>query len=115
MTLEGTVGVVPATLGEPAVTSLSPAAPNPVRRAATIEYAIGLDIAAQGPVDVLIELHDLQGRRIQTLKRGREGIGRYRVTWNGAIRGGAPTPLGVYYLRLRAGSAERVTRLVVIE
>jgi hypothetical protein len=64
---------------------------------------------------VLLELHDLQGGRLLTLKRGSEGVGRYRVVWDLRGRSGALVAPGVYYARLRAGAVERVTRLVVIE
>ncbi len=82
---------------------LLPAAPNPVRGAATIGYAL-----PKG-ADVSLELFDVRGRRVATLAQGARPAGVHVATWDAA--GAAP---GVYFVQLRAAGTTRSQRLLVI-
>jgi hypothetical protein len=88
--------------------------PNPARNVATLDYAIGQDVATAGPVDVRVRVHDLLGRVVRDLKRAREGSGKYRVAWDIRDDRGRPVPAGMYYMDLRAGSVKESRRLVVV-
>jgi hypothetical protein len=70
--------------------------PNPARRP-LVEFEISK------AEDVDLAVHDIQGRRVATLVRGRREAGSYRALWNGQAGDGTQTPPGVYVCRLRAG------------
>jgi hypothetical protein len=70
--------------------------PNPARRP-SIEFEISR------AEDVDLAVHDIQGRRIATLVRGRRDAGSYRVLWNGQAGDGTQAPPGVYVCKIRAG------------
>jgi subtilisin family serine protease len=88
--------------------------PNPARNNASFDYAIGQDVAAGGPVEVRVRVHDVQGRVVRDLKRAREGSGKYRVAWDIRDDRGRPVPAGMYYMDLRAGAMKASRRLVVV-
>lgn len=90
------------------------AGPNPIRDAGVFEYAVGADAAANGRVAVTLAIHDIQGRLVRDLKSGMEGVGRYRVGWDGRDRSGAPVAQGVYFLRFQAGPVMRTAKLSVV-
>ena len=103
--------------GSPQATVIAPAAPNPMPRGgtSTLTYAIGSDIAAQGPVDVSLALYDVKGREVRTLLSATRPAGRYHTTWNGTDGRGVPVSPGVYYARLKAGPTVKTTRLVILD
>ncbi len=81
--------------------------PNPFRQTTRLVYTL------DRPVEVTLEVVDLQGRRVATLVRQYQPAGTYRVTWNGRDALGHPVASGVYLLRLRAGR-QVATRPVVL-
>jgi subtilisin family serine protease len=107
-------GPVTATSGLIARTQAAAPRPNPARSTALLEYAIGQDVAAQGPVEVAVRIHDLQGRVVRDLERVRRGMGRYVVTWDTRDRNGRPVAPGLYYVRYRAGAVQETRRLAVL-
>lgn len=89
--------------------------PNPVRRSALFEYAVGHDVADSGPVDVSLQLVDLQGRVARTLAKGPRSAGEYRVTWDVSDDRGQRVAPGVYFLRLRAGDVAEQKKVMVVD
>jgi flagellar hook assembly protein FlgD len=74
--------------------------------------AFFLDLRAAGHVQ--ISIHDLQGRRIQTLlDRWIERGGR-QINWDGRDALGLPVPSGTYYAYLRQGGVEVRRRFTMI-
>ena len=96
------------------LTFARPAHPNPVRTKATFEYVIGADVASGGPVEVMLDVFDMQGRLVRALRPGRQGPGQYQVGWDAATRDGARVPPGIYAARFRAGAMQQDLRVVVI-
>lgn len=82
---------------------LAPAAPNPARGAASLTFTL----AEAQPV--VLEVVDLLGRTVQTVREGPAEAGTYteRVRLSGLAS-------GVYVVRLRAGEAVRIQRLTVV-
>jgi hypothetical protein len=79
--------------------------PNPIRGGtATIRFSL-----PHAERDVVLEMHDVGGRRIATLGAGPRSAGPHEVAWNAEA-----LPAGIYFLRLRAGEvavAKKVVRL----
>lgn len=106
----GTTDVPPGATGSTTLTFLlHPASPNPVHRAARLEY----ELADERPVR--LDLIDAGGRRVRTLVRcASQPAGRYVVEWDGTRDDGTPLRAGVYWLRLVAGSFDQHRKLVLL-
>jgi len=85
---------------------ISRGAPNPFRS------RVRLSIALTAEAPVVLELYDMQGRRIRTLARRTLGPGSHSFEWDGARDGGAPAAPGVYVLRARVRDVEEHQKLV---
>jgi len=97
------------------VTVLAPAAPNPLVRGgkAVFEYTLGTDAAGASPVPVTIIVQDAAGRIVRVIENGTRPAGKYRPTWDGIDAYGVPVPPGTYDAKLRAGSIERISKVVI--
>jgi uncharacterized membrane protein len=82
--------------------------PNPTR--GTTTCSLTLPRSVNGTLDV----HDVSGRLVRRLAVGPHPGGQRELTWDGRDTDGANVPSGVYYLRLDAGEARDVRKLVVI-
>jgi hypothetical protein len=108
-------GPIRAEVGGPSTTGVSPASPNPFRHQTAFSYVIGSDIAAGRQVPVGLSVFGLNGRRVRTLLSGRQGVGEYRVVWDGTSDSGARLGTGVYYYRFRIDTEIRKGRIVLIQ
>ncbi len=90
-------------------TVLAAARPNPFSGETTIAFAIP---SAQ---HVQLSIYDVTGRLVRTLASGQENAGIHRVTWNGTDDGATRIAPGVYFAKLRAGSQERIEKLVLLK
>lgn len=93
---------VPAN-GAPAALALHAPAPNPLRGAGTIGFTL------PAPSRVRLSVLDVQGREVAVLEDGERAAGAHVAR----LPGGALPP-GLYFVRLRAGSAELLRRIVVL-
>jgi hypothetical protein len=62
---------------------------------------------------VTVEIIDLLGRSIRLLAEGNHAAGRYTVEWDGMTVRGDPASAGVYFCRMRAGSYQATTKLLL--
>ncbi|MBZ0269851.1 T9SS type A sorting domain-containing protein [bacterium] len=85
--------------------TLAHAGVNPFRNAALVRWALPRDGSAR------VTVHDVQGRRVRTLREGNAAASG-ELRWDGRDAGGAPVPSGVYFVRLEA--EEDVTTLQVV-
>ncbi|MEM7037099.1 MAG: PKD domain-containing protein, partial [Bacteroidota bacterium] len=85
------------------VGALYPAVPNPVTGAATLRFSL------RKAADVQLELVSLQGQVVETLVAGRKAPGEHSIAWNRE----AELAAGVYFLRMRAGDAQFVQKVLV--
>jgi hypothetical protein len=102
---DATVGTAAPEL--PGATWLAPAAPNPMRGAATIRFGL----ARAGRVELAV--YDQQGRRLRTLMAGAGAAGPRVVRWDGRDDAGRPCPSGLYLVRL-ATEGRSLTRRAVL-
>lgn len=81
--------------------------PNPFNPSTVISY----DLA--GPARVELQIYDLAGRLVHTLRAGDETAGRHELSWQGRDEAGRPVATGVYLYRLRAGNEVETRRMVL--
>jgi hypothetical protein len=86
---------------------LSRPTPNPIADISAIRFEI------PGDANVDLRVFDVAGRTVRVLVRAGLPAGDHEAGWNGARDDGSRAPSGVYFVRLRAGSAE-ATRTVVL-
>jgi hypothetical protein len=101
----GRTGDLPA---PPATARLFPARPNPFNPSA----AIGFALEDGGFVE--IDVFDAAGRRVAGLASGSFPAGPHETVWEGRDAEGRPAASGIYFCRLRAGSAVETRRLVLL-
>jgi len=82
--------------------------PNPMNQCVDLPFAI----ARAGHIDLAV--FDLQGRKVRTLKNGEDGVGQYRVHWDGRDDGGRSLGAGIYYLRFTAGPVHQTEKVSVV-
>ncbi len=81
-------------------------APSPFRNAATVTFTT----PGVHPIDV--DIHDVRGARVASV---RLPAGTPRWTWNGLDASSSRAPAGIYFVRARSGSEERVARIVRVQ
>jgi len=96
--IDGNVGVGAGS----ALALTATARPNPVRRHATIDFTL----PAAG--EVTLDVHDVSGRRVATLVRGRREAGHHVAEWDVG-----PAAPGLYFCRLRAAGRTLLRKVVV--
>jgi hypothetical protein len=87
---------------------LLPNSPNPFSRSTSIRFVL----AEPGPVR--LEVFDIQGRRIATVRDGLMPAGGHAVTWNGRDERGVRAASGIYLAVLRAEGRTSSRRLVLL-
>ncbi len=93
--------------GQRLASGLRAVRPNPFRSTAEVEFALSRDS------EVDLTVHDLMGREVRSLIRGRTlAAGSHRLGWDGREQRGAAVAAGVYFIRLRTPD-ETSTRIVV--
>lgn len=92
----------------PREVALAPPAPNPLRGATALRYAL------PAPGRVRLAIHDAQGRCVRTLADGSGTPGIHAVAWEGRDDGGREVAPGVYFARLEACGRTQVVRLAVV-
>ncbi len=89
--------------------TLHPNYPNPFNPVTTIRY----DLPERA--DVELAVFNLLGRRVATLRRGKEAAGFKSITWRGEDDFGRPVAGGVYLYRLTAGPFTKTRKLVLLK
>ncbi|MDD4857857.1 MAG: M20/M25/M40 family metallo-hydrolase [Candidatus Krumholzibacteria bacterium] len=82
--------------------------PNPFNAGTTVSFAI------TEPAEVELAIYDIAGRRVALIERAREEAGAFERRWDGRDAAGHPLASGVYFLRLKAGAAEAVRKIVIL-
>lgn len=88
----------------PDVVELHAAYPNPFNPSTVIEYTIGTT------GNVVLEVYNVLGQRVETLQQGVQTAGRHRMDWNASSRAS-----GVYFVTLRANSVTQTRKVILIE
>jgi hypothetical protein len=93
----------------PALMLVGPSFPNPASPGTTASLRFSLE----RPSHVVLRVVDAQGRFVAQPFNADLSQGFHRASWDGLTMGGRPAPRGLYFLTLRAGSNELVSRLIV--
>jgi hypothetical protein len=81
--------------------------PNPIRGGATIRYSV------PAGARVLIDVFDVQGRRVRRVLDCLETKGLHQAAWDGRSDRGRSLPTGVYFVRIAAGRETRSCQVVL--
>jgi len=86
--------------------SVSPIAyPNPFNSQVLISFA------ASQPGLVSVEIFDILGRKVKTLKDSFEQSGRHQMTWYGVNESGSKVSAGIYLCRIQVSGEDKVIKL----
>jgi hypothetical protein len=83
--------------------------PSPFSRQTVVDFYLPAEET------VVLEVFDVQGRRIRQISRSRFEAGAHSLAWDGRDDSGRPTPAGVYFARLQAGSIRDARKVIRIE
>jgi flagellar hook assembly protein FlgD len=76
---------------------------------------VRITIIVPAAVDATAVVYDVAGRRVATVWEGRAAAGENRISWAGKDDAGRAVPSGVYFLRVRAGTEVRTTKLTILK
>ena len=82
------------------------ASANPSRGTVTLRFSTPVRTPAS------LDLFDVQGRRVASLRSGTAEAGVHLVRWDGTLRAGGRAPAGVYLARVRTTLGDRTVRIV---
>ncbi len=83
--------------------------PNPFNPSTSIAYTL----PAAGRVRVTV--YAVDGRRVATLRDGRQEAGLHTVRWDGRDDTGRPVPSGTYFYRVTAGADRATGRMLLVK
>lgn len=84
--------------------TLSQNYPNPFNARTTISYTLTKEL------NIKIELYDLLGQKITTLREAKESAGRHSIIWDAR-----DYPSGVYFCRLQTETGSQAQRMVLLK
>jgi len=93
----------------PVATGLAGVYPNPFNPQTNVSF----DLANAGRVDLAV--FDARGRRVATLLRGDQPVGRHRVIWRGQDDHGRRMASGVYLVRLEADGVTDLRKALMVK
>lgn len=88
---------------------LDSAYPNPFNPSTTSTIEI------VRPVHLILEVHDVRGRRIRTLIDAPMGAKTIKAEWDGRDDGGVRMPSGVYFMRMTAGEVTATNKIMLVK
>lgn len=88
--------------------ALRGASPNPALGRANLSFSLPRD------ADVTLEVYDLQGARVRTVRSGTMTAGSHNVAWDGRDESGARVRAGTYFARLASGGKTATSRFVFL-
>jgi hypothetical protein len=91
---------------------LYPNKPNPFNPETTISY--GVPEGGAGTGRVILEIYDLQGRRVRALP-AEESPGTHEVRWDGSDDTGRTMPTGQYVVRYQCGDQTRTWKMTMVK
>jgi hypothetical protein len=101
---------LPAAADPGVAPALGPGVPNPVRAGDPVRLVLRLPRGA----DVEAAVHDVSGRRVVRLLRGRLAAGAHPLTWDGRAESGGAAASGTYVVRVRADGRVLARKVLVL-
>ncbi len=97
----------PENTPRPAGFALGLPRPNPFGAGTRVDFTVPVD----GRVSIVV--YDVTGARVRTLLDEAAKAGVHEIAWDGRNDAGAPSPAGIYYLRVNASRYQQ-TRSVIL-
>lgn len=95
--------------GQNLPTALLAAFPNPFVAHVLIPYRI------EAAATVKIDIYDLKGRKLKSLKSSHQKAGNYRQSWDGLNHNGKALPSGIYLCKMRSGDFSETAKLILMK
>ena len=89
--------------------SLSPAYPNPFNSKVNFRFKL------YGDMDMILQIFDLQGRKIKTVVRDFFREGDYEFSWNGVNESGQSMAAGIYLVTLKSGPKFQTRKIIYLK
>ncbi|HEX9916175.1 MAG TPA: T9SS type A sorting domain-containing protein, partial [candidate division Zixibacteria bacterium] len=83
--------------------------PNPFNPSTIIEYYLSK------PCHVTLNIYNVLGQKVRTLKNEYQGIGKGAVSWEGKDDRGKDMPSGTYFYKLKAGDLTESRKMLLIK
>ena len=100
------------TLIVPGLTTLGQNYPNPFNPVTNITYDVGF---VDGPnQQVNLSIYNLLGQHVQTLVRGQQGPGQYKIMWYGRDKSGVSVASGIYFVHMNTSAGKVQTKKVML-
>ena len=100
------------TLIVPGLTTLGQNYPNPFNPVTNITYDVGF---VDGPnQQVNLSIYNLLGQHVQTLVRGQQGPGQYKIMWYGRDKSGVSVASGIYFVHMTTSAGKVQTKKVML-
>ena len=100
------------TLIVPGLTTLGQNYPNPFNPVTNITYDVGF---VDGPKQqVNLSIYNLLGQHVQTLVRGQQGPGQYKIMWYGRDKSGVSVASGIYFIHMTTSAGKVQTKKVML-
>jgi sugar lactone lactonase YvrE len=93
----------------PMNTGLHQNCPNPFNPRTVIHYAL------KDPGIVHLGIYNLKGQLLRELVNGSRAAGNHAVAWDGRNMTGEPVSSGIYFYRLRSGTAIHTRKMVLLK
>ncbi len=93
----------------PTTFSLSQNYPNPFNPSTVINYAV------PKVTSVNITVYNSLGQHVKTLVNEKQGVGNYRVDWNGTDNYGNSVSSGVYFYQIKAGDFVKTHKMMLMK
>ncbi len=89
--------------------------PNPFNPTTTIEYSVTRNGRGAALQRTYLAVYNLTGQRVRTLVDKEQGIGEYKVQWDGTDSDGNKVASGVYLYRLERGENRESRKMVLLK
>jgi flagellar hook assembly protein FlgD len=89
--------------------TLSASYPNPFNASTTIVYEL------PSAMDITLDVYNILGQKVRTLKRGHTPAGEQRVYWDGKGDKGRALSSGVYLVRLHTPLGTSVRKAMMVK
>jgi len=83
--------------------------PNPFNPVTTIKY----ELAKNSNVEITV--FDIMGRKIKTLVNKKQNAGDHLTVWNGTNNNGFKVTSGIYFVKMKSSSFERIRKMTLIK
>lgn len=93
----------------PEVYTLNQNYPNPFNPTTTISYSLDKDS------EVEVNIFDISGKLITTLRNKYQTQGEHSITWNGIDASGSKVGAGVYFYQMKAGDFVGTKKMVLLK